>query len=185
MRRADAPRAGWYPDPESRTSLRYWDGLDWTQARRSPPSEAELRIAESQAAFDEAHHHVASSAARAAAAAQTASSRTGRADTQQVIDEVRRATRGEVDRAADVFTRQARQLTREITPLISQYTNRVVRWVRFAAIVAVVLLIAYFAFQVFAQASLFEWIGDRIDNLTDENGAPAAVTPRVAALRSV
>ena len=78
----------------------------------------------------------------------------------------------EVDRAADLFSQRARQMQRDIVPLVSEYTNRIVRWIRFAAIVAVVLLVAYFVFQVVAQASLFEWIGDRIDNFTDDqNGA--------------
>ena len=55
------------------------------------------------------------------------------------------------------------------------------RWIRFAAIVAVVLLVAYFVFQVVAQASLFEWIGDRIDNLTDDQNG-AAITSGVRPL---
>jgi DNA-binding PucR family transcriptional regulator len=80
--------------------------------------------------------------------------------------------RNEVDRAADLFSQRARQMQRDFVPLVSDYTNKLVRWIRFAAIVAVVLLIAYFVFQVVAQASLFEWIGDRIDNFVDdENGA--------------
>jgi hypothetical protein len=49
-----------------------------------------------------------------------------------------------------------------------------VKWIRLAAIVAVVMLVGYFVFQVVAQASLFEWIGDRIDNVTDQDGAAAA-----------
>ncbi len=170
MRRADAPRAGWYPDPESRTNLRWWDGLDWTDARRAPPSQAELISFEQQAAFEAAHRLEPPDLAATASAA--AAARSGRPDSQQVIEEVRRAARGEVDRAADVFARQARAMQQDIAPLISQYTNRLVRWIRFAVIVATVLLVAYFVFQVVAQASLFEWIGDRIDNFTDEDGAP-------------
>jgi hypothetical protein len=169
MRRVDAPKAGWYPDPESQGNLRYWDGLDWTNARRSPPSAAELLSFEQREAFEAAHRYVPPSVE---AAGQATSSRAGRPDSQQIVDDVRRAARGEVDRAADLFARQARQMQREIVPLISNYTNRLVRWIRFAAIVAVVLLVAYFVFQVVAQASLFEWIGDRIDNFTDDqNGA--------------
>ena len=62
-----------------------------------------------------------------------------------------------------------------VGPLISEYTNRLVKWIRIAVIVAIVLLVAYFVFQVVAQASLFEWIGDRIDNITDNQGsAPLA-----------
>ena len=170
MRRVDAPRAGWYPDPESRTNLRYWDGLDWTDARRSPPSAAELLSYEQRAAFEAAHQYVPPAAS---AAASEFSNRVGRPDSQQIVEDVRRAARGEVDRAADLFSQRARQMQRDIVPLVSDYTNRLVRWIRFAAIVAVVLLVAYFVFQVVAQASLFEWIGDRIDNFTDDQtGAP-------------
>jgi hypothetical protein len=167
MRRVDAPRAGWYPDPESRTNLRYWDGLDWTDARRSPPSAAELLQHEQRAEFEAAHQYVPPTPA-----ASEFAHRGGRADNQQIVEEVRRAARTEVDRAADLFSQRARQMQRDIVPLVSDYTNRLVRWIRFAAIVAVILLVAYFVFQVVAQASLFEWIGDRIDNFTDDqNGA--------------
>lgn len=172
MRRADAPRAGWYPDPESLTNLRYWDGLDWTEARRSPPSAAELLSYEQREAFEAAHRYVAPSMENPTQAARGAQSWVASGDSQQVVDDVRRAARGEIDRAAELFTRRARQMQREVVPLVSEYTNRIVRWIRFAAIVAVVLLVAYFVFQVVAQASLFEWIGDRIDNFTDDqNGA--------------
>ncbi|HUS41030.1 MAG TPA: DUF2510 domain-containing protein [Ilumatobacteraceae bacterium] len=167
MRRVDAPRAGWYPDPEGRTNLRYWDGLDWSDARRSPPSAAELLSYEQREAFEAAHQYVPP-----AAVPDDFGYRGGRADNQQIVEDVRRAARTEVDRAADLFSQRARQMQRDIVPLVSAYTNRLVRWIRFAAIVAVVLLVAYFVFQVVAQASLFEWIGDRIDNFTDDqNGA--------------
>jgi hypothetical protein len=168
MRRADAPRPGWYPDPENRTTLRFWDGLDWTDARRSPPSAAELLSFEQRDVFAAAHQYIPP----AAAAARSVSDRAGGAN-QQIVDDVRRATRSEVDRAADLFSQRARQVQRDIVPLVSEYTNRIMKWIRLAAIVAIVLLVAYFAFQVIAQASLFEWIGDRIDNVTDENGALA------------
>jgi hypothetical protein len=169
VRRDDAPRPGWYPDPESRTALRWWDGLDWTDARRAPPSQAELESFESSAAFDAAHrYNPATDLMSAAALAGRRSS-----ESEQVIEEVRKVTRLEIDRAADVFARQARDMQRNITPLISEYTNRIGKLIRLAAILAVALLVGYFAFQVVAQASLFEWIGDRIDNVTDQDGAPA------------
>ena len=183
MRRVDAPDAGWYPDPESLTNLRYWDGLDWTDAKRSPPSAAELLSYEQREAFEAAHRYVAPPMESAAQAARGAQSWVSSGDSQQVVEDVRRAARSEVDRAADLFSQRARQMQRDIVPLVSEYTNRIVRWIRFAAIVAVVLLVAYFVFQVVAQASLFEWIGDRIDNVTnDQNGAGSvlsAVTARV------
>jgi hypothetical protein len=175
MRRVDAPPAGWYPDPESRTSLRYWDGLDWTEARRSPPSAAELLSYEQREAFEAAHQYVPP------APADDFAYRGGRPDNQQIVEDVRRAARSEVDRAADLFSQRARQMQRDIVPLVSDYTNRLIRWIRFAAIVAVVLLVAYFVFQVVAQASLFEWIGDRIDNFTDDQTG-AAITSGVRPL---
>lgn len=165
MRREDAPRAGWYPDPQGRDNLRFWDGLDWTEARRAPPSRAELLSYESQMAAVQPFQYTAPTAGGVAPGHLPA-------DSQQVVDEVRRATRSEIDRAAEVFTARAQAMRRDIEPLISQYTNKLVKWIRFAAIVAVILLVAYFVFQVVAQASLFEWIGDRIDNFTDDqNGA--------------
>jgi hypothetical protein len=164
MRRTDAPPAGWYPDPLSRTRLRWWDGLDWTDVRRAPPSSAELISFEEREAFEAAHEYTPPTAAPA----PTAPSGYSRADSKQIIDDVRSATRGEIDRAADLLERRARAMSRELTPLISQYSNRAIRWIRFAAIVATVLLVGYFVFQVVAQASMLEWIGDRIDNFTDD-----------------
>ena len=93
----------------------------------------------------------------------------------------RHAARGEVDRAADLFSQRARQMQRDIVPLVTDYTNRLVRWIRLAAVVAIVVLVAYFVFQVVAQASLFEWIGDRIDSFTDDQNG-AAITSRVRPL---
>ena len=181
MRRVDAPRAGWYPDPENLTTLRYWDGLDWTDARRSPPSAAELLSFEQREAFAAAHRYVAPEIASAASAV---TNRIGRPDSQQIVEDVRRAARGEVDRAADLFTQHARQMQRDLVPLVSEYTNKIVKWIRFAAIVAVVLLVAYFVFLVIAQASFFEWIGDRIDNITDDQGGAPATTGVVSAALS-
>jgi hypothetical protein len=157
VRRLDAPAAGWYPDPQSRTRLRWWDGLDWTDVRRAPPSAAELSSFEAQSAIELAND-LGQEANRVGYS---------RADSQQIIEDVRGATRSEVNRAADLLESRARALTSEFSPLISQYSNRVIRWIRFAAIMATILLIAWFVFQVVAQASLFEWIGDRIDNITD------------------
>jgi hypothetical protein len=35
------PPAGWHPDPEDETSLRYWDGTQWTDSRAPRPQAAE------------------------------------------------------------------------------------------------------------------------------------------------
>ena len=44
MKVADAPPAGWYPDPTGGNRLRWWDGLDWTGNRRSLPTAAKARL---------------------------------------------------------------------------------------------------------------------------------------------
>ncbi len=163
MRAVDAPPAGWYPDPENRARLRWWDGLDWTDIRRAVPSDAELTRAESLFARpqDPVPQHDYLEHQRHALS---------RADSQQLLQEVRTAAREEIDRAADAFGRRAERTVRDIQPLISTYTNRIIGWIRFAVIVATILLVGWFVFQVIFQASLFEWIGDRIDNLTNDDG---------------
>lgn len=165
MRNADAPPAGWYPDPRSTTHLRWWDGLDWTDIRRAPPSQAELIAAEENRRFYDANSTAAPNFQPAAAA-----SGMGRQDVQQIIAEVRSVARSEVDRAAQEFSQRATTAMRGFTPLITQYTNRFVRWFKIALGFALALVVVWFLFQVFAQATLFDWIGDRIDNLTDDEG---------------
>jgi hypothetical protein len=164
MRKVDAPPAGWYPDPGSRTQLRWWDGLDWANIRRAPPSGSELLAAktlvETQQRVDVGIPPVP----------QTGLSR---ADTQQIIADVRDVARDEVDRAAELFGQRATAAAREFTPLVTQYTNQAIKWIRIAVVVAAVLLIGWFVFQVLAQATLLEWLGDRIDNITDQNSARA------------
>ncbi len=167
MRAIDAPQAGWYPDPENRARLRWWDGLDWTDMRRAVPSDAELVDYEESLERAPAHHASVVQHDYLAGAPQQAMSRV---DSQQLIEEVRRAARDEVNRAGEMFTQRARSAAQEITPLISDYTNRIIRWIRFAVIIATILLVAWFVFQVIFQANLFEWIGDRIDNLTNDDG---------------
>ena len=171
MRKVDAPPAGWYPDPQHRQRLRWWDGLDWTDIRRAPPSDAELLAAEENAAFFESNELVASARARAGMAPPPPGSPMSRQDVEQVIAEVRNVARSEVDRAAQDFSSRATTAMRSATPLISDYASQLLRWVRRAVIIAIVLLVAYFLFQVVAQASFLEWLGDRIDSLDDQRGS--------------
>jgi len=169
MRKADAPAAGWFPDPENRSRLRWWDGLDWTDIKRSVPSQAELSAAERIAALE-----------RQAELPEQQNFQPyppgySRQDSQQLITEVRQAAREEIDRAAEVFNQRAQQAIRGVTPLIDQYAGTATKWIRRAAIVAIVLLVAYFVFQVTVQASFFDWLGDRIDNFNDDSlGATSA-----------
>ena len=164
MRNVDAPLAGWYPDPKGRTRLRWWDGLDWTEIYRAPPSGAELIAAEENRAFFAENQGISQGEARIRESAAN------RRDTQDIIAEVRNVARSEVDRAAQEFSNRATTALRGYRPLVTEYTNKLIRWVRIVSVIAVLLLVGWIAFQIFAQISLFEWIGDRIDNLTDDTG---------------
>jgi len=170
MRYADAPAAGWYPDPEHSARLRWWDGFDWTDIKRAPPSEAELVAAEENRKFFE---NAQGANPMPTQGAPTAAGY-NRQEAQQLIAEVRDVARQEVDRAAEQFSQRATNAVRSVTPLISEYTNTISKWFRRLIVLAVVLIIAYFVFQVVAQASFFTWLGDRIDNITDpdESGLP-------------
>ena len=90
-------------------------------------------------------------------------------DSAQIVEQVRRAAREEAQRASQLFGQQARAATRNIAPLITEYTTKIGRVIRFLSVVAIIVLILYVGFQIWAQQSLFEWIGDRIDNLTDDS----------------
>ena len=63
----------------------------------------------------------------------------------------------------------ARAATGKIEPMITEYTSRVLRWIKIALAIAFVLLIVWVVFSAIAQMTFFEWLGDRIDNLTDES----------------
>lgn len=172
MRYADAPPAGWYPDPESRTSLRWWDGFDWSDIRRAPPSTAELDAAEED--FAERNPLVVPNPQTV----PNIPSGLSRQDSAQLVEEVRMAARQEIDRAAQEFSSRAGTAVRSVTPLISEYAGKLAMWFRRALMVAFVLLAAYFVFQVIAQQAFFDWLGDRIDNVTDQTGlALVGATP--------
>ena len=169
MRRVDAPPAGWYPDPEQATRLRWWDGMDWTDIRRAPPSNAELIVAEENRQFFERE--------KVPPGYLPPKSGVTQQDASQIIAEVRNVARQEVDRAAQEFSNRATNAVRSVTPLITEYASDLRKWVRRIVITGIVLLVAYFLFQVIAQASFFEWIGDRIDNLNDQSSVAGWVRP--------
>ncbi|MEY2958386.1 MAG: hypothetical protein RLZZ01_954 [Actinomycetota bacterium] len=153
MRIQDAPRAGWYPDPEGTARLRFWEGTDWTDRYRARPVSSS----------DDAPPAVGLAEPQGRGWSSTSSP----VDPAQLVEQVRLAARQEAERAAELFAIQARSVTGELQPLISQYTSAFGRIVRRVAVIAIVLGIAWVAWQVFAQASLLDWIGDRIDELGD------------------
>jgi hypothetical protein len=103
----------------------------------------------------------------------------------QIVEQVRLAARSEAERAAQMFANQARSATRSLTPLISEYTNKFTRLLKQLAVVAILVVVAWFVFQAWANMSLFDWIGDRIDNLSDNlDDNNALGTLRITARRS-
>lgn len=159
MRIEDAPRPGWYPDPEGSARLRWWMGTDWSDRYRAPPTPGVADIqavaaAHARTQFDEVGGHVGMGGLP-------------RAQTEEIISQVREAARSEAERAAQLFGAQARAATRNLQPLISDYTSRGLRLIRRLVVLAVILVIAWFVFQAWANVTFFDWLGDRIDNITD------------------
>jgi Protein of unknown function (DUF2510) len=169
MRRVDAPRAGWYPDPESRTNLRWWDGLDWTDVRRAPPSKAETLAAKENAQFRAAPPDFAPGASRATAPAQGI-------DAAHLVEQARAATRTEVQRATEAFNQRAQAARHNLTPLITEYTSKAKRWLRTAIKLIVVAFVIWLAVQILQQVSLWSWIVERIENIGDDESGMAAST---------
>ena len=171
VKASDAPREGWYPDPEGGLRLRWWDGTDWTDRFRPPPEPPFPQVGDPVADRGDTGEAADMWSQASAYAGQVPQS------TAAVVQQVRMAAREEAHLAAQEFERRARALTGEIPPLISQYTNKFMRLVRIALVLGFLLLLAWFAYQLIVQKSIFDWIGDRIDNLTD-NGSSVVLTLR-------
>ena len=180
MKISEAPRAGWYPDPEGGTRLRWWDGSDWLDRYRLRPQ----LLLEAQPVAPPAGQPATGS--QPYDTAQLGNPAQFQAQTAAVVEQVRQAARAEAQRAAQDFEARARRVTGEIPPLISEYTNKFMRWFRVALMLSFIVLMAWFIYTFFVQKSFFDWLGDRIDNLTDDRNASALpVDPRDAVVTDV
>jgi len=175
MKISDAPPAGWYPDPEGGSRLRWWEGTDWSDRYRARPPEMRA-VPVGQATPGGSSGQAAGWSqvppVNPAQIGQYAQQYSGH-DSAQIVEQVRRAAREEAQRASELFGQQARAAARNVAPLITEYTTKITRVFRFLSVIAIIVLVLYVAFQIWAQQSLFDWIGDRIDNLGDENAAGA------------
>jgi Protein of unknown function (DUF2510) len=160
MKLADAPKAGWYPDPRGGTRLRWWDGTDWTDNYRVRPTQHELASRGTASTLPSGARSVGLPTPPEYAGS-------ARQDAEAIISEVRKVARSEVERAADIFSARARAAAREIQPLITQYSMKFMRPFKIASVILVIALVGWVVFQFIVQQSFYDWIGDRIDNLTD------------------
>jgi hypothetical protein len=166
MKLADAPPPGWYPDPEGTSRLRWWEGTDWADLYRARPTRTELeaRALGTYGGVVPTASPPAGVRQAGALVAQVPDRGALRRDAEEIIAEVRKVARSEIDRAADVFSQRARTATRELQPLISEYSTKFFRWVKIALAIAIVLAVAYVVFQAIAQQSIIDWVLDRIDD---------------------
>ncbi len=156
MKLDDAPPAGWYPDPEHRGRLRWWDGLDWSEERRVSASSAEtanaIRIA-------------AEARAPELADRGQAEVRASQLETRQLVSQMRVAAREEADLAGQMLARRATGFIEQVRSVVIENLTPVVRWIRIGVVVAALLVIVWFVIQFIAQVTLLNWLGDRIDSV--------------------
>ena len=156
--------AGWYPDPDGGTRLRWWDGEDWsdhfrTRTLHTMPDAIDPKAA-MQAAQQAAGAAIASRDIDRIVGAVQSSTRT---EVDRAMGELQQAARGEVVRGVGEGRRQGGN----VQPLISETVSDITRYVRWAFIIGVLLVIAYFVFQVIAGIGIAELVGDIADRIID------------------
>ncbi len=166
MKAADAPPAGWYPDPTGRSGLRWWDGLDWTDHRRAPLPTARQEF--TAIGHDDEPTTPAASTPDSPSTLKSARRQAKTSDeTAELMAEARKAARAEVDRAVQEFSNRARDARRQFQPIVDEYGDRVMRGLKIAGIVVVALAVLWMVLQTWGQTSVLNWIGDRIDSITE------------------
>ncbi len=180
MRRADAPRPGWYPDPTGDHRLRWWDGTDWTDHRRiRPPRERDGGDGSSPAADDDTGSTGSTTTERGARAAAAAKRGATQSDqTAAMLAEARKVARDEVDKAVRDVKRQVDHARWKYEPMVREYLGRARRWLRTLVIAAVIVVVLWVVLQTIAQVSLLDWLGERVDAVTAVSvaGSPWPVT---------
>ena len=177
MKKADAPPPGWYPDPTGGARLWWWDGQDWTDARRAPANPAsDVFMYRSDEDEDARASGAGQSAlgASAAAAARSARPAGRQMDPEEIMAQARRVARAEVERGVNLLSDRATTASQQFQSVISEYGGDVIAWIRRAIVVIVLLAIAWFVLQAVTQVSTMDWLGERIDNfLNGVAGVPA------------
>jgi hypothetical protein len=87
-----------------------------------------------------------------------------------MIDQARAASRDEMRRATEAFNQRAQAARQNLTPLITEYTNKAKFWIRRIIKLAIVALVVWLAFQIFQQVSFWSWVTDRIEDIGNESG---------------
>ena len=159
MRLEDAPPAGWYPDPERGGRLRWWEGADWTDEWRAPPTVGEIE------AVQRSDQERVEATPTRSTRPRPEQIRDRAGEAEHIVTQVREAAREEVARAATELTRRAQTMFDRYGDVATRVLRRVWRWARAAIVVAAVLVVAWYVLQFIAQAAFLQWIGDRIDNL--------------------
>ena len=90
-----------------------------------------------------------------------------------------------MQRATEAFNQRALAARQNLTPLITEYTNKAKRWARLALKLAVLAFVVWLAFQIFQQVSFWNWVTDRIDDIGNESGMTGPAVERAGgAVRS-